>query len=228
MIHGTLLHPRRSTVASTGQDHGLPAKSLRRRLHDRLLLLRLQARDVPNWWRHRPLVQGLDLPGDATLADLLDLMQERHHREVIVHLVPRSLICTKAGRDDARAAWVALDDHDLLLIDEASNFDTREHDVLHEIAHMLLKTDCALLAQRLHGFDSAAQQRIVNARPMVKARGDWLLAEERETELLATMMRRRLTPTNPSKPFEGTALLDARLKRMLGCDTEASPEAGRA
>ncbi|WP_432570503.1 hypothetical protein [Kineococcus sp. SYSU DK005] len=193
-------------------------------LGDRALSLYLRARDVLASPRCRRLADSLALPADADVSDLREVVEQRTGREIIVSYVSRHQVRSITGKDDARAAWLRRSDHDLLLVDEAAWHEGRAHNILHELAHMLLDHQCGL-NHHLQGVSAATARRILATEPApaesILARGEWRDPAERDAELLATHLGMRLRPMQVSAPRSpSSALAGVRVRAMLGIEEE--------
>ncbi|MGW8763458.1 hypothetical protein ACWGN5_13255 [Streptomyces sp. NPDC055815] len=114
---------------------------------------------------------------------------------------------------------VSLGDADHIFYESSTNALHQKHIILHELAHLLLghgstADDTASLGvERLFpGLDPAMVRRL-----LARGRTDYSQVQEREAELLATMIHNRTT--GPAADAYGTAL--SEMARILGSGTRA-------
>ncbi|WP_432491508.1 hypothetical protein [Kineococcus gypseus] len=191
-------------------------------MREQVLSVYLRARDVLASPRCRRLADSLALPAGADVGDLREVVEQRTGREIIISYVPRHRVRSVTGKDDARAAWLRMSDHDVLLVDEAAWHEGRAHNILHELAHMLLDHQCGL-NHHLQGVSAATARRILATEPApaqpLLARGEWRDPAERDAELLATHLGMRLRPLHASAPRPpSSALARVRVRSMLGIE----------
>lgn len=208
-----------------GSTRGTPTRG-RLAVHVRRLLQALWLRllDLLVTPRCRRLVDSLDLPPHATVAHLRALIEERQEREIVVHFVHRELVKAHAGQATAKAAWLpgVYGRFDVLLVDSAAWHAGRDHNLRHEFGHMLLGHACRgheqlWLGEQLEMLDPTAAKNFLAAKPPpALARGEWTSPRERETELVATLLSRRLELMHVSSARPEESLADARARQMLG------------
>ena len=209
-------HRNGDVAVSPGRDrHRL---SFTTRARKRLHRAHLRALDLLAARRSQHLVDGLELPAEATVADLRDLIEERRGRRVRVLYVDRDYVRDATGKVQAKAAWLEGENEDLLLVDSAAWHGGRDHNLRHEFAHMLLGHACELgVHEHLETLDQETARSILDSRVLpALARGEWTSPMERETELVATMLGRRLCASKTSAPRMTASLADARARYMLG------------
>lgn len=168
--------------------------------------------------RSQRLVDDLDLPEDASISDLRDLLEERRGRRVRVWYVDRERVRDATGKRHVSAAWLEGEDEDLLLVDAAAWSTGRDDNLRHEFAHMLLGHTCELgMDEHLTQINDATARSILEGRLLPSlARGEWTSPRERHTELVATMLGRRLRSSKTSAPRTVPSVADARARHMLG------------
>ncbi|MFE5483723.1 hypothetical protein [Streptomyces sp. NPDC056527] len=112
---------------------------------------------------------------------------------------------------------VSLGDADHIFYESSTNRLHQRHIILHEIAHLLLDHGSTAgegaasgLERLFPGLDPAMVRRL-----LARGRTDYSQVQEREAELLATLIHRRTT--GPVADGAGTAL--SELQRILAPDT---------
>lgn len=193
---------------------------------------RLRLLDLVVAPRCRRLVDSLDLPPDATVADLRELIEELQQRHIVVRYVDRDVVRAQTQQPSAKAAWLPGVDGqiDLLLVDAAAWHSGRDHNLRHEFGHMLLGHECRdngelALGERLEMLHESAAKNFLEAKPLpALARGEWASARERETELVATVLGRRLLAVHSSTARTETSLADARARHMMGVLDDVVPK----
>ncbi|MFI6028177.1 hypothetical protein [Amycolatopsis magusensis] len=135
--------------------------------------------------RHAALLRELPLPVPFDVHALCEQVAARRGRPI--RLLPMSGLTGVCG------LWIATDHTDLIFHESETTPPHREHIILHELAHVLCDHYPASLdpaeqaAMLLPGLDPAMVRRVLG-------RAGYSSAEEREAELLASLIRQRATP----------------------------------
>lgn len=112
-------------------------------------------------------------------------------------------------------AWIATDDADYVFVVRSARALHREHIVLHELAHMIFDHSGAPplgdgdAAALLPAFDSETIARVLG-------RSRYTEVEEREAELLATMIAERASRERSGGADDEVQAVRDRLRRTLG------------
>lgn len=136
--------------------------------------------------RHAALLRGLPLPVPFDVHALCEQVAARRGRPI--RLVPMSGLAGVCG------LWIGTDTSDLIFHESATTPPHREHIILHELAHVLCDhypvslRPAEVAAMLLPGLDPAMVQRVLG-------RAGYTTAEEREAELLASLIRQRAVPS---------------------------------
>ncbi|MEJ2854225.1 MULTISPECIES: hypothetical protein [unclassified Saccharothrix] len=147
--------------------------------------------------RHAALLRELPTPVPFDVGPLCRAVADARGRPI--RLIP------VAGLTGVCGLWIATDTTDLIFHESDTTPPHRDHIVLHELAHVLCDHYPASvsLAERarllLPDLDPALVQRVLG-------RAGYSTAEEREAELLASLIRQRDVPTGSLR----TALEGAR------------------
>ena len=135
--------------------------------------------------RHAALLRELPLPVPFDVQALCEQVAERRGRPI--RLLPMSGLTGICG------LWIATDHSDLIFHESETTPPHRDHIILHELAHLLcdhypVSLDAAeRAAMLLPGLDPAMVRRVLG-------RAGYSSAEEREAELLASLIRQRAAP----------------------------------
>ncbi|HEY3682482.1 MAG TPA: hypothetical protein VGL93_05560 [Streptosporangiaceae bacterium] len=150
--------------------------------------------------RHAALLRDLPRPVPFDVHTLCEGVAARRGRPI--RLIPMSGLTGMCGM------WVATDTMDLVFHESSTTPPHREHIILHELAHILcdhypVSLDPAERAAMLMpGLDPALVRRVLG-------RAGYSTAEEREAELLASLIRQRDVPSRT---------LNGRLRGALSGD----------
>ncbi|SMC91521.1 hypothetical protein [Lentzea albidocapillata] len=133
--------------------------------------------------RLRKLLRGLDIPVPFDVSSFAGRIAARRGRPI--HLMPF------AGLTGVCGLWIATDAADIIFFEEETAPFHQEHIVLHELSHVLCDhypasaslTEMAELL--LPSLDPALVRRVLG-------RTGYSTEEEREAELLATLIRQRV------------------------------------
>lgn len=137
--------------------------------------------------RHAALLRELPQPVPFEVNALCDAVAARRGRPI--RLMPMTGLAGLCGM------WIATDTADLIFHESATTPPHQEHIVLHELAHVLcdhypVTLDPAERAAMLFpGLDPAMVRRVLG-------RAGYTTAEEREAELLASLIRQRDAPVH--------------------------------
>lgn len=116
---------------------------------------------------------------------------------------------------DPSGAWIATDEADYVFVDEDARPLHREHIVLHELAHIIFDHGTATglaagdAAALLPSLDSAMVARVLG-------RSRYTQLEEREAELLATMIAEKARGASRTSAGDQVQALRRRLRATLG------------
>lgn len=160
--------------------------------------------------RARSLVDSLELPEPYDLLTLRDKMSAERGRAI--RLVPMEL--QKAGLS---GLWLETDQADLVAYEATAGVQHRNHIIAHEFAHMLCgHTSSEAVA------DNAARLLFPDLDPALVrrmlGRGGYADGDEREAEVVATIMLERLGRGDPESHDElpaGEADVLARIQKSL-------------
>ncbi|AXB42862.1 hypothetical protein [Amycolatopsis albispora] len=128
--------------------------------------------------RHAALLRDLPLPVPFDVHALCEQVAARRGRPI--RLLPMSGLTGVCG------LWIATDHTDLIFHESETTPPHREHIILHELAHVLCDHHPAAGQALLPGLDPAMVRRVLG-------RAGYSSAEEREAELLASLIRQRAT-----------------------------------
>lgn len=135
--------------------------------------------------RHAALLRELPLPEPFDVHALCEQVAERRGRPI--RLLPMRGLTGICG------LWIATDHTDLIFHESETTRPHQEHIILHELAHLLCDHYPASLdpAERaallLPDLDPAMVRRVLG-------RAGYSSTEEREAELLASLIRQRVAP----------------------------------
>ncbi|WP_434443033.1 hypothetical protein [Lentzea sp. E54] len=133
--------------------------------------------------RLRKLLRGLEIPVPFDVRAFTGQIAARRGRPI--HLMPM------AGLTGVCGLWIATDAADIIFYEQETAPFHQEHIVLHELSHVLcdhypVTMDLAAQAESLlPSLDPALVRRVLG-------RAGYTTDEEREAELLATMIRQRV------------------------------------
>ncbi len=153
---------------------------------------------------------GLRLPVPFALDSFCRELALRRGRPLTIAHMP-------SDDDDGgpSGAWVATDDADFVFVDQAARALHREHIVLHELAHIILDHSGA---PALSEGDAAALLPALTSETVARVlgRSRYNDVEEREAELLATMIAQRARRAGQREDEPGVQALRSRLRKTLG------------
>ncbi len=154
---------------------------------------------------HRQCLNRLDsipIPTPFDLEVFCDALSLRRRRPIVLHAM--------ASTPYACGMWIATDRADHVFHEEATSLVHQEHIVLHELSHMVCDHDSG----RLHG--RWAVELLPDLDPetvcRVLRRYDYSLEQEREAEVLATLIADRAP--RPGRLHEGPRELVAVRARL--------------
>jgi hypothetical protein len=153
--------------------------------------------------RHAALLRELPVPVPFDVRALCEDVAARRGRSI--RLLPM------AGLTGVCGLWIATDTTDTICYERDTTVPHQEHIVLHELSHVLCDHHPASLPidvrarLLLPGLDPAMVRRVLG-------RTGYSTAEEREAEVLASLIRQRVPPTHA-----GSTLTD-RLRAALDGD----------
>ncbi len=152
----------------------------------------------------------LQLPMPFTLAAFVEGLAEARGRPLTVVDMPS---LSDAGGPSG--AWIATDGADYVFVDPAAGALHRDHIVLHELAHIVFDHQAALVISRA---DAAALLPAISDETVTRmlGRSRYTEVEEREAELLATMLAQRLGALRPVLAGTDVDALRIRLHAALG------------
>ncbi|WP_103355656.1 hypothetical protein [Amycolatopsis sp. CA-128772] len=136
-----------------------------------------------NTRRLRKLVRGLDVPVPFDVRTFAGRIAA--HRGRPIHLMPVTGLTGVCG------LWIATDAADIIFHEQGTPPAHQEHILLHELSHLLcdhypVSMDLAAQAQELlPSLDPALVRRVLG-------RTGYSTDEEREAEMLATLIRQRV------------------------------------
>jgi len=154
-------------------------------------------------------LRHLPIPDPFVLEILCERLAQSRGRPLTLHAMP------PLGLHSPNGVWVATASADHIFVDEGARALHREHIVLHEIGHMVAEHNSGSV---LSPADTEALlpdlDRAMVARVLGRTR--YSLEEEREAELMATLIAQRAgRPTMPDADPELEALR-SRLRSVLG------------
>jgi hypothetical protein len=153
-------------------------------------------------------LRRLELPQQFELSAMVDRVAERRGRPIVLWPVVR--------RPGMCGLWAAMPARDYIFYESDTSPVHQAHIILHELAHLIWGhqsahiLDLDLLQSLLPDLDPAMLETVLR-------RAQYDTNEEREAEVLASLLLRRLTPGEPAPtPVEADerAIL-ARLGRSL-------------
>lgn len=159
----------------------------------------------------------LDRSAPVTVEALCAAIERRHGRRLRLSPLP-----PRAGAAaGVCGVWVGLGDTDHVFYEESTNAVHQRHIILHELAHLLLDHTSRPqgdglgpgLAALFPGLDPAMVRRL-----LARGRTDYTELQERQAELLATLIHARSAAPAPHDGVSGrggSAVID-RLARTLG------------
>ncbi|WP_234312586.1 hypothetical protein [Streptomyces sp. NRRL F-5065] len=127
------------------------------------------------------------------------------HRRRLLHLHPLPLQAVAAG---ACGLWIATDTDDHIFYEQRTARSHQEHIVLHEIGHMLFDHHALTDVGTLSGLFGDLSPRLVSR---ILARTNYSTRQEKEAEMLATLIRTGETGAERSRPADIYGNLHAAL-----------------
>ncbi len=152
---------------------------------------------------------GLRLPRPFALPRFCRELALRRGRPLTITIMPL------AAEGGPSGAWIATDEADYIFVDQAATGLHREHIVLHELAHMIFDHRSA---PPLSDVDAAALLPALSSETVARVlgRSRYTEVEEREAELLATMIARQARAAGRPDDEHEVRALRSRLRRTLG------------
>ncbi|MEE1784163.1 hypothetical protein PUR71_14835 [Streptomyces sp. SP17BM10] len=158
--------------------------------------------------RCQALVDGLDLPRPLSVDALCRYLEERRSRPLHLHALP-----PEAAASGACGVWLSTATDDHIFYEQRTARLHQEHIVLHELGHLLFDhrtvdlDDAAGRSMLLPDLDPRTAQRFL-------ARTNYSTYQEREAEMLASVLGARVSRPGPRRP--GGVL--GKLEAALGLD----------
>ena len=152
----------------------------------------------------------MTLPDPFDLAELCQAVSTHRGRPLHVRRIPG-----QAARARPCGIWVATGDDDWIFVEQDTSPLHRQHIVLHEVAHMICGHDAAALPEneligRLFPDLSPAMVRSVLSRASYQSE------QEREAELLASLILARAQPAAGPMPVRDLSAAEALILRRAG------------
>jgi len=152
----------------------------------------------------------MTLPDPFDLAELCRAVSAHRRRPLHVRRIPGP-----AGRTRPCGIWIATDEDDWIFVDQDTSPLHRQHIVLHEVAHMICGHDAAALPEndlvgRLFPDLSPAMVKSVLSRASYRSE------QEREAELLASLILARAQPATAVMPVRDLSAGEAQIVRRAG------------
>jgi hypothetical protein len=133
------------------------------------------------------LVKGLDLPTPFSAYAFSECLARQRGRRMYIHPLPYGW----AGEGTPCGIWMATDVADHVFFEAQTSSFHQEHIILHELGHMICGHAIPLLADELNdGLDLGTVDQTVIRRALLRT--SYHTEQEREAELLATMLRERV------------------------------------
>ncbi|MCB5164015.1 hypothetical protein LG634_04085 [Streptomyces bambusae] len=144
--------------------------------------------------RCESIISGLDLSHPFSLEGLCARIAEQRGRPIRLHPLP-----PEAAESGVCGLWVGTASVDYVFFEAKTSRLHREHIVLHELGHILF------------GHNSLAGEEPDSGVPVILGRTNYTTRQEREAELLASLIRTQaglLPGRGPQGPLEklGSAL----------------------
>jgi hypothetical protein len=154
-------------------------------------------------------LDGLQLPMPFTLAAFVEGLAKSRGRPLVIVDLPSFEDGGPSG------AWIATDGADYVFVDRAARSLHRQHIVLHELAHMVFDHREALALSRA---DAATLLPDISNKTVARilGRSRYTETEEREAELLATMIAQRVRRSRRPDADIDVHALRGRLQAALG------------
>ncbi|GHE98235.1 hypothetical protein [Streptomyces griseoluteus] len=126
------------------------------------------------------VLDDLDLPDPFKIEELLARVSKKRGRPIHLHTFPAI-----TGDELPCGAWLATDKADHILVEDATSPLHRDHIVLHEVSHMLLRhTPRQTLGRAFHHLDPDLVMGVLG-------RTSYETEEERSAETLAGLIATR-------------------------------------
>lgn len=168
--------------------------------------------------RCRAVLRGFHIPQPFSVEALCRRLGEERQRPIHLHALP-----LQAARAGTCGLWLSTATDDHIFYEQRTTRVHQDHIVLHEIGHMLfdhhaLDEDDSWIAALLTDLDPRAVRRML-------ARSDYSTRQEREAEMMASLIRTDLPSSGTAAaPVSGQATgVLARLRDGLGlggCDED--------
>lgn len=157
--------------------------------------------------RCEKLVQTLDVPRVSDIRTLCDVIARRRQRPI--ELLPMTF-----SDGSLCGLWIATDVGDYLVYEQETSAVHQEHIVLHELGHLLC-------GHNENGSSAAELFRYFEPEAALGALGrtNYSTIEEREAELVASLLRRCGLDGKATTSADGD--LDRRLQYMFGHEPSA-------
>jgi hypothetical protein len=155
------------------------------------------------------LVEGLQLPDPFDLTTLCDTIGRRRGRPLRVEMRSQT-----AGIGTPCGMWVALEDEDVILIDQRTSSHHQQHIGLHEVGHILAGHNAG------QALDPSMAERLLprldpKTVRMMLGRESYGTPEEREAETIALLLSERIAAPrrDPARPAaDNPAAADALMR----------------
>ncbi|MEU9026695.1 hypothetical protein AB0D46_03985 [Streptomyces sp. NPDC048383] len=141
----------------------------------------------------------MDLPHPFSLDGLCARVAEQRGRPIRLHPLP-----PEAAESGVCGLWVGTATVDHVFYEARTTPLHREHIVLHELGHILF------------GHHSLDAEESADRAPVVLGRTNYTNLQEREAELLASMIRTRTTGPRRRRPARAPRGALARLESAMG------------
>ncbi|UQX03928.1 ImmA/IrrE family metallo-endopeptidase [Streptomyces sp. RerS4] len=147
----------------------------------------------------------MDLSHPLSLDILCARLAERRGRPIRLHPLPR-----EAAESGVCGLWVGTDTVDYVFYEDRTTPLHREHIVLHELGHILFDH---------HSLDGEEND---GRAPVILGRTNYTTRQEREAEMLASMIRVRIRTSGPRHPRLAAAPRGAlaRLESAMGYERD--------
>lgn len=138
------------------------------------------------------------------LMDFVEYVAAQRGKKISVMDVPLS--------DDTFGAWITTEDVDYILVSETTHAVHRAHNILHEMAHMVLEHPPLILNGVLpHEVRRIMQQDMLNGHARcVRSNRIYDLPEEREAEEFVFQTRNLVSQANRLSELIGTSIPSLR------------------
>ncbi|MFE4632504.1 hypothetical protein ACFRJ1_03870 [Streptomyces sp. NPDC056773] len=153
--------------------------------------------------RCEAILGRLELTHPFSLDGLCERIAEQRGRPIRLHPLPK-----EAAESGVCGLWVGTADVDYVFYEAQTTLLHREHIVLHEIGHILFGH---------HSLEAPAGDPSAGSVPTVLGRTNYTTRQEREAEMLASMIRTRTGTRGPHLGHgAGGGSTLARLESAMG------------